>query len=535
MTWRLWTHCSSRASGRGSGTRVYELVDRPLIPVVAQMERARDQGRPRRSSRGSRRRIRRGDRARSRTRSTRRPAQPFTIGSPQQLGADPVREDGPQGRHARARAAQYSTDQSVLERLAGRGRGDRRTRCSTGASSPSCASTYTEALQAAINPRHRPRPHQLFSLVGAQTGRLSSTDPNLQNIPIRTDIGRQIREAFVRRAGQCPARRRLQPDRAAARRAHGRRAAAEARRSPRGEDIHAAHRARRCSATVEPRHARPRQDDQLRDPLRHLALGPRRRGSAIEPDEAQAMIDRYFERFPGIQRYIHDTLESVPRATAISQTLFGRKTWFPRINAQAIQHERAGRRARGDQRADPGHQRRHHQARDGAHGAGAVPTPGCGHVKMLLQVHDELVFELPEGDVAAASPIIERVMAEARCAVGHARRAAGDRDRHRRQLGRRALSLARPHWITRLGGRRDLGTAICRGGGDRRRARGPPGLLRDPAPRRPAARRRRPTRWWSSALRQPTRWALVAVALSLARRGQRAARPISGTSGRAAS
>jgi DNA polymerase I len=105
------------------------------------------------------------------------------------------------------------------------------------------------------------------------------------------------------------------------------------------------------------------------------------------------MIDRYFQRFPGIQRYIHETLESV-REKGYSETLFGRKTWFPRINSKN-QAERARARARRDQRADPGHQRRHHQARDGADDARAG-RGGPGHVKMLLQVHDELVFELPE-------------------------------------------------------------------------------------------------------------------------------------------
>jgi DNA polymerase-1 len=130
----------------------------------------------------------------------------------------------------------------------------------------------------------------------------------------------------------------------------------------------------------------------------------------VSADEAQAMIDRYFERFPGIQRYIHETLESV-RACGYSQTLFGRKTWFPRI-ASNQQAERAG-----SERAAINAPIQGTSAdiikRAMVRMMPALEAAGLGHVKMLLQVHDELVFELPEGDVAAAKPVIERVMAEA--------------------------------------------------------------------------------------------------------------------------
>jgi DNA polymerase-1 len=130
----------------------------------------------------------------------------------------------------------------------------------------------------------------------------------------------------------------------------------------------------------------------------------------IEADEAQAIIDRYFERFPGIQRYIVHTLESV-RERGYSETLFGRKTWFPRINAK-IPHER-----QGSERAAINAPIQGTSAdiikRAMARMPAALADAGLGQVKMLLQVHDELVFELPEGDVAAASPVIERVMAEA--------------------------------------------------------------------------------------------------------------------------
>ena len=130
----------------------------------------------------------------------------------------------------------------------------------------------------------------------------------------------------------------------------------------------------------------------------------------VEPDEAQDMIDRYFQRFPGIQRYIVTTLETV-RARGYSQTLFGRKTWFPRITSKNP-NERAGSERAAINAPIQGTSAdiiKRAMARMGP----ALEDANLPNVKMLLQVHDELVFELPEGDVAAASPVIERVMAEA--------------------------------------------------------------------------------------------------------------------------
>ena len=130
----------------------------------------------------------------------------------------------------------------------------------------------------------------------------------------------------------------------------------------------------------------------------------------VEPDEAQAMIDTYFQRFPGIQRYISETLTSVGEL-GYSETLFGRKTWFPRIKSKN-QAER-----QGSERAAINAPIQGTSAdiikRAMARMLPALRDAGLKDVRMLLQVHDELVFELPEGDVAQASPIIERVMAEA--------------------------------------------------------------------------------------------------------------------------
>ncbi len=122
------------------------------------------------------------------------------------------------------------------------------------------------------------------------------------------------------------------------------------------------------------------------------------------------MIDRYFERFPGINRYISRTLQTA-RETGYTETLFGRKTHFPRITSQN-QTERAG-----SERAAINAPIQGTSAdiikRAMVRMRSALSDAGLSHVRMLLQVHDELVFELPEDDVEAAKPIITRVMTEA--------------------------------------------------------------------------------------------------------------------------
>ncbi|QZH74025.1 MAG: DNA polymerase I [Erythrobacter sp.] len=401
VTWRLHAHLSRRLPEEGA-TRIYQRVDRPLIAVVAAMEREGikvDRNELARLSEVFSIEIGRLEKEVHAL-----AGQEFTIGSPKQLGEVLFEKLGYKGGK-KGKTGQYSTDQSVLERLA-----------AEGAPMPGkvleyrqlskLKSTYTDALQAAINPRTG-RVHTSYSLCGAQTGRLSSTDPNLQNIPIRTEIGRQIRKAFVPEEGNVL----LAADysqielRLAAHMADVdtlKQAFAD------GEDIHA--------RTAREMYGEVTRDTRAAAKTINFAIlyGISRWGLAgrlgVSAEEAQAMIDTYFQRFPGIQKYIVSTLEGV-RERGYSETLFGRKTWFPRI-ASKNQAER-----QGSERAAINAPIQGTSAdiikRAMVRMLPALADAGLPQVRMLLQVHDELVFECPEGDVAAASPVIERVMAEA--------------------------------------------------------------------------------------------------------------------------
>ncbi|WP_340588631.1 DNA polymerase I [Erythrobacter alti] len=401
VTWRLHAHLARRMPQEGA-TRVYQRVDRPLIPVVAAMEREGikvDRAELSRLSESFAVEI-----GRLEGEIHEIAGQEFTIGSPKQLGEVLFDKLGYKGGK-KGKSGQYSTDQSVLERLAN-DNAPIGNKVLEYRQLSKLKSTYTDALQEAINARTG-RVHTSYSLVGAQTGRLSSTDPNLQNIPIRTEIGRQIRKAFVPEDGNVL----LAADysqielRLAA---HMADVDTLKQAFANGEDIHA--------RTATEMYGEVTRDTRAAAKTINFAIlyGISRWGLAgrlgVEPDEAQAMIDTYFQRFPGIQKYIVRTLEQV-RERGYSETLFGRKTWFPRINSKN-QAER-----QGSERAAINAPIQGTSAdiikRAMTRMLPALEEAGLPDVRMLLQVHDELVFELPTGDVDAASPVIERVMAEA--------------------------------------------------------------------------------------------------------------------------
>ena len=405
VTWRLHRLLKPRLA-QEAATRVYERVDRPLVPVVALMERHGIKVDREKLAGLSATFAEEIGKLEGEIHAL--AGQEFTIGSPKQLGEILFDKLGYKGGK-KGKTGQYSTDVSVLEGLAGAGEGGGAAiagKVLEWRQLSKLRSTYTEALQEAINPRTG-RVHTSYSLVGAQTGRLSSTEPNLQNIPIRTEIGRQIRDAFVAEPGNVI----LAADysqielRLAAHMAD----VPELKEAfAHGEDIHA--------RTAQEMFGEVNRDTRGRAKTVNFAIlyGISRWGLAgrlgMTPEEAQGVIDLYFQRFPGIQRYIHDTLASV-RERGYSETLFGRKCWFPRITSPN-QAER-----QGSERAAINAPIQGTSAdiikRAMARMMPALEAAGLGHVRMLLQVHDELVFELPEGDVAAASGVIRSVMAGA--------------------------------------------------------------------------------------------------------------------------
>ncbi|MGB5078468.1 MAG: DNA polymerase I [Sphingorhabdus sp.] len=401
VTLRLWHHLRLRISPE-KATRVYQMVDRPLIPVLSKMECAGIKVDRAELSRLSAEFASEMEKLEAQIHGL--AGEPFTIGSPQQLGNILFEKMGYKGGR-KGKSGQYSTDVTVLEDLAGQGVEIAR-KVLDWRQLAKLKSTYTDSLQEQINPRTG-RVHTSYSLVGAQTGRLSSTDPNLQNIPIRTEIGRQIRDAFVAEPGNVI----LAADysqielRLAA---HIADVPALRDAFEHGEDIHA--------RTAKELFGEVNRDTRGRAKTINFAIlyGISRWGLGkrleVPAEEAQAMIDTYFKRFPGISAYIQETLESV-RERGFSETLFGRKTWFPRIKS-SNQAERQGSERAAINAPIQGTSAdiiKRAMVRMGPE----LNAAGLSNVKMLLQVHDELVFEVPEGDVAKASEVIERVMAGA--------------------------------------------------------------------------------------------------------------------------
>ena len=398
---RLWHRLKPRLAAEGV-TGVYQMVDRPLVATVGRMELrgikvdraylaklsgtfaveiAKLEGEVYEAAQG-----------------------PFTIGSPQQLGAVLFERLGLKGGR-KGKSGQYSTDVTELERLAGEGVAVARLVLEWRQLSK-LKSTYTDALQAQINPETG-RVHTSYSLSGAQTGRLSSTEPNLQNIPIRTEIGRQIRDAFVAEPGHVL----MSADysqielRLAAHMADvpQLKAAFAA-----GEDIHNM-TALELFGTID-RDTRGRAKTVNFAILYGISAWGLAGRLGVEREEGKAIIARYFERFPGIQAYINDTLHFV-RTNGFTQTLFGRRTHFPNIRS-SNQGFRAGAERAAVNAPIQGTSadliKRAMNRMDVA-----LAEAGLGDVKMLLQVHDELLFEVPVGREEAAAAVVRRVMAEA--------------------------------------------------------------------------------------------------------------------------
>ncbi|MBS3956195.1 MAG: DNA polymerase I [Clostridiales bacterium] len=411
VTLRLWRRLRPRL-WRNQVTRVYEWCDRPLVPVLARMEMAGVKVDRAELSRMSAEFA--GEMARLEGEVHALSGQPFALGSPRQLGEILFDRLGlPGGK--KGKSGQYSTDVTELERLAA---------LESGGPGPELAarllewrqvsklrSTYTEALQQQINP-NTGRVHTSYSMAATTTGRLASTDPNLQNIPIRTEMGRRIRDAFVAEPGSVilaadynQIELRLM--------AHIADVPELKEAYASGQDIHAL-TARQIfglapDAPVD-RDLRARAKTINFSIIYGISAFGLAQRLGISRSEAQYFIERYLDRYHGIRRYMAETIARV-KENAFVTTLYGRRIHVPMIRSK-VQSERAGAERAAVNAPVQG------TAADIIKRAmvrmePALALAGLTGVRMLLQVHDELVFEVPEADIAPAADTIRTVMESA--------------------------------------------------------------------------------------------------------------------------
>jgi len=330
----------------------------------------------------------------------------FNVASPAQLGKVLFEEMGlPGGK--KTKTGQWATGADALEELAAQGH-DLPARLLDWRQLAKLKSTYADALVAQINPDTR-RVHTSYSLAATTTGRLSSSDPNLQNIPVRTEEGRKIRHAFVPEPGNVI----LSADYSQIELrlvAHVADIAGLKQAFRDGADIHAITASQVFGVPVEG------MDPALRRRAKAINFGVIYGISAfglarqldISNGEAKSFIDAYFARFPEIRDYMERAKDEA-RANGFVTTLFGRKVFVPDINAKGPL------RAFGERAAING------PIQGGAadiikRAMSRVPAALAQaglKARMLLQVHDELVFEVPEAEVEATRALVKQVMESA--------------------------------------------------------------------------------------------------------------------------
>ena len=384
-------------------TRIYALVDRPLLPAVAAMETAGikvDRAALVELSAAYEAEI-----AKLEVEIFAAAGGPFTIGSPKQLGEVLFDRLGHKAGKKSGKTGAYVTDAGELERLAASGV-DVAARVLEWRQNSKLKSTYTDALQAQINP-DTGRVHTNYALAATSTGRLSSNDPNLQNIPIRTELGRKIRHAFVAEPGHVIL--------AADYNQIELRLAAHIADVP---ELRAVYAAGGDVHNLTAQEVFGSTDREARNKAKTInfaiiygisAFGLAQR-LGIDRSEAGKYIETYFDRFPGIRRYMADTIMACREAGYVT-TLFGRKTHLPMIHSKQQGERQFAERAAVNApiqgtSADI-------IKRAMVRMPGALAEAGLAATRMLLQVHDELVFEVADAEVDAATAVIKRVMAGA--------------------------------------------------------------------------------------------------------------------------
>ncbi len=381
---------------------IYETIERPLIRVLSEIERKGvlvDPAALRGLSRDFAQRMG-GLEDEIRTLA----GEDFNIGSPKQLGEILFDKMGLPGAK-KTKTGAYKTDVDVLETLAAAGH-DLPARVLEWRQIAKLKSTYSDTLVEQINPDSG-RIHTSYAMAGAQTGRLASTDPNLQNIPVRTEEGRKIRQAFIARDGcKLVSLDYSQIELRIVAHMAGIKALVDAFRD--GADIHALTASQVFGIPMEG------MDPMVRRKAKAINFGiiygisafGLARQLGIEQREAKAYIETYFEQYPGINDYMERMREEC-RKTGKVETLFGRRIHLPGINdknpmrrnyaeRQAINAPIQGTAAdiikRAMLRVPPALKREKLKA------------------DMLLQVHDELLFEVPDAQVDDTIAAVRAVM-----------------------------------------------------------------------------------------------------------------------------
>jgi DNA polymerase-1 len=401
---RLWRVLKPRLVAERM-TAVYETLERPLISVLARMERRGISIDRQVLSRLS------GDFAQTAARVEAEiqeiAGEPINVGSPKQLGDIIFGKMGLPGG-SKTKTGAWSTSAQVLDELAEQGH-EFPKKILEWRQVSKLKSTYTDALPTYVHPQTH-RVHTTYALAATTTGRLSSNEPNLQNIPVRTEDGRKIRRAFI----ATPGHKLVSADYSQI----------ELRLLAEIADIPVLKQAFRDKLDIHAMTA----SEMFGVPIKDMPSEVRRRAKAINfgiiygisafglanqlgiaREEASAYIKKYFERFPGIRAYMDETRDFC-RKHGYVETLFGRKCHYPDIKASNASirsfNERAAINARLQGTAADIIRRAMIRMED------ALAEKNLS-AQMLLQVHDELIFEVPDEEVAATLPVVQHTMQDA--------------------------------------------------------------------------------------------------------------------------
>ena len=404
VTLRLWRVLKPQIVARGV-SRVYERLERPLVTVLARMEErgvlvdrqllSRLSGELAQSAAGLEDEI------------YKLAGEKFNIGSPKQLGEILFAKMGLPGG-TKTKTGQWSTSAQVLEDLAAEGHELPR-KIVDWRQLTKLKSTYTDALPNYIL-KTTGRVHTNYSMAATSTGRLASSDPNLQNIPVRTPEGRKIRAAFI--AG--PGNLLLSADYSQIELrvlAHVADIKALKKAFAEGLDIHAMTASEMFGVPIEnmPPEVRRRAKAINFGIIYGISAFGLANQLSIPREEAAQYIRTYFERFPGIKDYMEKT-KAFAHEHGYVETIFGRRAHYPDINSKSAQVRAFNERAAINapiQGAAADIIRRAMIKMDNA-----LEKAGLS-AKMLLQVHDELIFELPENEVEKTTSVVKTVMENA--------------------------------------------------------------------------------------------------------------------------